>query len=39
MNLGKVKCCEHFADLCADPDIDPIDVCTPTVALQHHLRQ
>jgi predicted dehydrogenase len=30
MDLGNIKRYEDFADLCADPDIDLIDVCTPT---------
>jgi predicted dehydrogenase len=34
MDLGKIKRYAEFADLLADPDIDLIDVCTPT-----HLHQ
>jgi predicted dehydrogenase len=30
MDLGGVKRYANFDDLCADPDIDLIDVCTPT---------
>ncbi len=30
MDLGKIKRYEKFEDLCADPDIDLIDICTPT---------
>jgi predicted dehydrogenase len=30
MDLGRLKRYEHFDDLLADPDIDLIDVCTPT---------
>src|SRR5579871_672382 len=30
MDLGKVKRYEKLEDLCADPDIDLIDICTPT---------
>jgi predicted dehydrogenase len=30
MDLGKIKRHADFEDLCADPDIDLIDVCTPT---------
>ena len=31
MDLGKVKRCASFRDLLADPDIDLVDICTPTV--------
>lgn len=30
MDLGKIKRYAHFAEMCADSDIDLIDVCTPT---------
>jgi predicted dehydrogenase len=30
MNLGKIKRYPNFDDLLADPDIDLVDVCTPT---------
>jgi predicted dehydrogenase len=30
MDLGKIKRYARFEDLCADPDIDLIDICTPT---------
>jgi predicted dehydrogenase len=30
MDLGKIKRHAHFEELCADPDIDLIDICTPT---------
>src|SRR6516165_10764010 len=30
MDLGKIKRYEKLEDLCADPDIDLIDICTPT---------
>src|SRR5579884_1562038 len=30
MDLGKIKRYAKFDDLCADPDIDLIDICTPT---------
>jgi predicted dehydrogenase len=30
MNLAKVKCYADFADMIADPEIDLIDICTPT---------
>jgi predicted dehydrogenase len=30
MDLGKIKRYERFEDLCADPDIDLLDICTPT---------
>lgn len=30
MDLGKIKRHARFEDLCADPDIDLIDICTPT---------
>src|SRR5260370_6063673 len=31
MERGKVKRCASFRDLLADPDIDLVDICTPTV--------
>jgi predicted dehydrogenase len=30
MDLGKIKRYAQFEDLCADPDIDLLDICTPT---------
>src|SRR5689334_25373112 len=30
MDLGKIKRYAHFEEMCADPDLDLIDVCTPT---------
>jgi predicted dehydrogenase len=30
MDLGKIKRYARYEDLCADPDIDLIDICTPT---------
>ncbi len=30
MDLGKIKRYARLEDLCADPDIDLIDICTPT---------
>jgi len=30
MDLGNLKRYDKFEDLCADPDIDLIDICTPT---------
>src|SRR5579884_1458175 len=30
MDLGKIKRYENYEDLLADPDIDLIDICTPT---------
>jgi predicted dehydrogenase len=30
MDLGKIKRYAQLEDLCADPDIDLIDICTPT---------
>jgi predicted dehydrogenase len=30
MDLGKIKRYARFEELCADPDIDLIDICTPT---------
>jgi predicted dehydrogenase len=30
MDLGKIKRYARFEDMCADPDLDLIDVCTPT---------
>ncbi|MGH7225034.1 MAG: Gfo/Idh/MocA family protein, partial [Gemmataceae bacterium] len=30
MDLGKIKRYTHFNELCADADIDLIDICTPT---------
>jgi predicted dehydrogenase len=30
MDLGKVKCYADFADIIADPEIDLVDICTPT---------
>lgn len=30
MELGKVKRYLHFDEMCADPDLDLIDICTPT---------
>jgi predicted dehydrogenase len=34
MDLGKVKRYASFRDLLADPDIDLVDICTPTVLHQ-----
>src|SRR5438067_13347039 len=33
VDLGTIKRYERFSDLLADPDVDLVDVCTPT--LQH----
>jgi predicted dehydrogenase len=30
MDLGRIRCYADFADMIADPDIDLIDICTPT---------
>lgn len=30
MDLGPIKRYAHFEEMCADPDLDLIDICTPT---------
>src|SRR5579875_710319 len=30
MDLGKIKRYAHFEEICADPDLDLLDICTPT---------
>src|SRR5262245_51747421 len=30
MDLGRIKRYANFEEMCADPDLDLIDICTPT---------
>jgi predicted dehydrogenase len=39
MDLGKLKTFADFEEMCADPDIDLIDVCTPTALHPEMARQ